>query len=119
MATQYQPPKLCRTVEEAKSYAAANSPPAQPFQNVDSPQQLTDMYAIVKSHNEVQKDQDFRAKMKEALPTAAWAHSVPTLVDEEWNIRTCLYNELGPAGGVAYVRKDQVIRKSMIKAETR
>ena len=94
---------------KAKSYAAANSPPAQPFQNVDSPQQLTDMYAIVKSHDEVQKDQEFRAKMKEALPTAAWAHSVPTLVDEEWNIRTCLYNELGPSGGVAYVRKDQVI----------
>lgn len=48
---------------------------AQPFQHVESPQQLNDMHAIVKSQEEAKKDQDLRNKMKSALPAAAWAHT--------------------------------------------
>ena len=91
---------------KAKSYSG--SPQAQPFQNVDGPQQLTEMYSIVKTNEEVKKDQDFKAKMRAALPSAAWTHTVPTLLEDEWSARTCLHNELGASGGIAYVRKDQV-----------
>ena len=34
---------------------------------------------------------------------------MPTLLEDEWSVRTCLHNELGASGGIAYVRKDQVI----------
>ena len=71
---------------KAKSYSGSQQ--AQPFQNVESPQQLTEMYSIVKTNEEVKKDQDFKAKMRAALPSAAWTHTVPTLLEDEWSVRT-------------------------------
>jgi hypothetical protein len=50
---------------KAKSYSGP--PQAQPFQNVDGPQQLAEMYSIVKTNEEVKKDQDFKAKMRAAF----------------------------------------------------
>ena len=69
---------------------------------------LSEMYAMVKSKDDLEADQQYRARIRDALPSAAWNFTTPTLLPEEWDARVCLPHELSAAGGVTYVRKDQL-----------
>eukprot|EP00435_Cladocopium_sp_Y103_P027411 s765_g6.t1 len=53
-------------------------------------------------------DRQYKARVREALPEAAWIKNAAVLVPGEWTARACHPHELTAAGGVSYVGKDSV-----------
>lgn len=53
-------------------------------------------------------ERQYKAKVREALPEAAWIKNAAVLVPGEWTARACHPHELTAAGGVSYVGKDLV-----------
>ena len=53
-------------------------------------------------------ERQYKTKVREALPEAAWIKNAAVLVPGEWTARACHPHELTAAGGVSYVGKDLV-----------
>ena len=53
-------------------------------------------------------ERQYKAKVREALPEAAWIKNAAVLVPGEWKARACHPHELTAAGGVSYVGKELV-----------
>ena len=73
-------------------------PPVNPLITLQAEQQILQNAA----------DKQYKAKVREALPEAAWIKNAAVLVPGEWTARACHPHELTAAGGVSYVGKDLV-----------
>ena len=88
---------------------SSRSQNVNPFAQAETDHQhLQDMYSMARRAEEQQNDRQYRARIRDALPEAAWIHHITVLIQSEWSERVCKPHELTAAGGISYIPKESV-----------
>lgn len=88
---------------------ASLSQSSNPFANAEADHQhLQDMFSMTRKVEDQRNDRQYKARIRAALPQAAWMNHIPVLIQSEWSDRVCRPHELNAAGGVSYLHKDDV-----------
>lgn len=85
---------------------SSSSNSMNPFANMQSDHlHMQDMISTVRRHEEQQVDKQYKERIRESLPQAAWVKHATVLIDE-WTAQVCHPSELTASGGISYVTKD-------------